>query len=77
MAALGVSAPTQPGLISNYTLASAQPRAQLDRLNDDPLIVELANFLDENKLTAQWQADDYAPKFDKFVHSVAMKSRPK
>ncbi len=77
MAAFGVSAPTQPGVIADYTLAAAQLRAQLDRLNDDPLIVELANFLDENKLTAQWQADEYAPKFDAFVHGVAIKSRPR
>ena len=67
----------QPGRIADYTLAAAQLRAQLDRLNNDPLIVELANFLDENKLTAQWQADDYTLEFDKFVHGVAMKSRPK
>jgi hypothetical protein len=63
--------------IRDVTLATAQLRAQLDRLNDDPLINELAVFLDENKLTAQWQADDYAPKFDAFVHRVAIKSRPK
>jgi hypothetical protein len=77
MAAFGVSAPSQPGAIADYSLAAAQLRAQLDRLNDDPLIIELANFLDDNKLTAQWQADEYAQKFDKFVYSVAMKSRPK
>jgi hypothetical protein len=61
----------------DYILATAQLRGQLDRLNDDPLILELATFLDGNKLMDQWQTDDYEAKFDAFAQSVAMKSRPK
>jgi hypothetical protein len=59
-----------------HVLAVAQLRAQLDRLNDDPLIIALAEFLDQNKLTAQWQAESFAVAFDDFVHKVALKSRP-
>jgi hypothetical protein len=63
-------------LIASYTSAFAQLRAQLDRLNDDPLIIELAAFLDENKLTSQWQGNGFVEPFDAFVHRVALKSRP-
>jgi hypothetical protein len=59
-----------------YVLAVAQLRAQLDRLNDDPLIIALAEFLDQNKLTAQWQAESFAVAFDAFVHKVGFKARP-
>jgi hypothetical protein len=62
--------------VKDYTLAAAQLRAQLDRLNDDELILKLAEFLDANVLTAQWQSTAYAPAFDDFVHKVALKSRP-
>jgi hypothetical protein len=60
----------------DYILATAQLRGQLDRLNDDPLIIELATFLDDNKLMEQWQTDAYEKKFDEYAHRVAMKSRP-
>lgn len=74
----GLTSPISPdALITDYTLASAQLRAQLDRLNDDPLIIELAAFLDENKLTSEWQTNEFVAAFDKFVHKVALKSRPK
>jgi hypothetical protein len=61
----------------DYDLATAQLRGQLDRLNDDPLILKLAAFLDDNKQMEQWQTDEYDKKFDAFAQSVAMKSRPK
>ena len=78
MAALGIPSPIQSADgIKDYTLAAAQLRSQLDRLNDDPLIVELTGFLDDNILSAQWQADEFAPKFDTFVHRVALKFSPK
>ncbi len=78
LAARGVLSPIQSADgIKDYTLAAAQLRSQLDRLNDDPLIVELATFLDDNGQTALWQADTFVTKFDSFVHSVAFKSRPK
>jgi hypothetical protein len=60
----------------DYTLAAAQLRGQLDRLNDDPLVVEIASFLDDNVLTEKWQQPQYEKAFDTFVHKVAMKSRP-
>jgi hypothetical protein len=63
--------------IREYTLAAAQLRGQLNRLNDDPLLVELSTFLNENNMTAQWQTQEYETRFDEFAHSVAMKSRPK
>jgi hypothetical protein len=63
--------------IRDYTLATAQLHGQLDRLNDDPLVVDLSTFLNENNLTSQWQTTKYEAKFDEFAHSVALKSRPK
>jgi hypothetical protein len=63
--------------IKDYTLASTQLRSQLDRLNDEPLIVELAGFLDANVLTAKWQTEAFQKAFDGFVHKVAFKARPK
>jgi hypothetical protein len=63
--------------IRSYTLAAAQLRGQLDRLNDDPLVVEVAEFLDENISTTQWQTAEYEKAFDAFVHKVAFKSRPR
>jgi hypothetical protein len=77
-ALLGIPAPinSEDG-IKDYTLAAAQLRGQLDRLNDDPVIVNLAEFLDANILTAQWQTEKFQQDFDAFVHDVALKSRPK
>ena len=60
----------------DYILATAQLRGQLDRLNDDPLILDLSTFLEQNKLIEQWQTDEYQNKFDAFAHRVALKSRP-
>ena len=78
MAALGIPSPIQSADgIKDYTMARAQLRSQLDRLNDDPLIVELASFLDDTVLSAEWQAEAFVAKFDTFVHKVAFKSRPK
>ena len=77
-ASIGIPAPINPqDSIKDYTLAAVQLRGQLDRLNDDPVIVKLAEFLDANVLTAQWQTAAYQKDFDTFVHDVAMKSRPK
>lgn len=77
MAQRGIMLPTQQDSLRCYALGVVQLRGQLDRLNDDPLIVKLAEFLDVNQLAAQWQSDDYQRDFDAFVHDVAMKSRPK
>jgi hypothetical protein len=63
--------------IRDVTLATAQLRAQLDRLNDDPLVVELASFLDDNQLTSQWQTDHSEKAYDGFTQKVALKSRPR
>jgi len=62
--------------VKGYTLASAQLRAQLDRLNDDPLVVAIAEFLDNNILATQWQTPQFEKEFDAFVHKVAFKARP-
>lgn len=62
--------------IRDFTLAAAQLRGQLNRLNDEPLTMELADFLDENGLTAQWQTQEFEKAFDAFAHKVAMRSRP-
>jgi hypothetical protein len=61
----------------DYIFAAAQLFGQLDRLNDEPLIVELAKFLGQNKLASEWQTDKYATDFDAFAHRVALQSRPK
>jgi hypothetical protein len=78
MATLGVPAPIKSAdSIKDYTLGAAQLRGQLDRLNDDPLIVAIAKFLDENKATPNWQTAKYETDFDAFARDVAMKSRSK
>jgi hypothetical protein len=70
----GATNPYDAG-VREYTLARAQLRGQLDRVNEsDPLIINLANFLDENLLTARWQTEQYQTTFDGFVHKVAAKS---
>jgi hypothetical protein len=63
--------------INDYTLAAAQLQGQLDRLNDDPLLVELSTFLSKNSQMDQWQTKEYEMQFDEFVHRVALKSRPR
>jgi hypothetical protein len=61
--------------VRDYTLARAQLRAQLDRVNEsDPLIISLATFLDENLLTTHWQTKEFETAFDRFVHQAATKS---
>jgi len=61
----------------DYILATAQLRGQLDRLNDEPLLGEIARFLEDNKLMEQWETDEYEKTFDGFADKVAMKARPK
>src|ERR1700719_907561 len=58
--------------IREYTLASAQLRAQLDRLNDDPVVIEVAAFMEAHQLAAQWQTLQFVAKYDEFVHQVAL-----
>ncbi len=60
----------------DYVLATAQLRAQLERLSDDPLTVDLVEFLNANQEMEKWQTDEYENKFDSFAHQVALKSRP-
>ncbi len=60
----------------NYVLATAQLQAQLERLNDDPLTLDLVKFLNEHEEMEQWQTDAYEKKFDEFAHKVAVKARP-
>lgn len=63
--------------ISNYTLANSQLIGQLDRLNDDPLLEKISEFLNANLLTKDWQTPQYQTEFDKFAKQVALKARPK
>lgn len=62
--------------VKGYTFASAQLRGQLDRLNDEPLVEEISEFLNDNILTEQWQKPEFQTAFDAFAQRVAMKSRP-
>jgi|HubBroStandDraft_4_1064222.scaffolds.fasta_scaffold08664_4 hypothetical protein len=62
--------------VKDYTLASAQLRGQLDRLNDDELLVKISEFLNANQWTQQWQRPEFLPPYDTFVHEVALKARP-
>lgn len=64
-------------MIADYTLARSQLLGQLDRLNDDPLLVQISEFMNANLLTRDWQTEQYEKAFDAFVHQVAFKSRPK
>jgi hypothetical protein len=57
-------------------VATSQLRAQLERLNDDPLLLDTGKFIDENRGMEQWQTDEYQKQFDAFAHQVALKSRP-
>jgi hypothetical protein len=63
--------------IANYTLARSQLLGQLDRLNDDPLLIQISEFLNANLLTKDWQTERFERQFDAFVHQVAFKARPK
>jgi hypothetical protein len=64
-------------LQKDYALAVAQLQGQLDRLNDNPLQVEISEFLKvSNKPTAYWQTPEYETTFDSLCQKVAMKSRP-
>lgn len=64
-------------LVANYTLARSQLLGQLDRLNDDPLLVQISGFLNANLLSKDWQTERFENQFDEFVHQVALKARPK
>jgi len=60
-----------------FSLAAAQLRGQLDRLNEDPLIAEIAQFLDEKEPLARWQMPGYGARLEALSDSVAQKCRPK
>jgi hypothetical protein len=60
-----------------FSLAAAQLRGQLDRLNEDPLIVEIAQFLDEKEPLARWQMPGYGARLEALSDNVAQKCRPK
>jgi hypothetical protein len=64
-------------VVENYTLARSQLLGQLDRLNDDPLLDQISEFLKANLLTQDWQTDRFEKRFDTFAQQVALKSRPK
>lgn len=50
-------------------------KGQLDRTPDSPLVIEIANFLDDNGEADKWRADAFTEGFDKFVHEAALRSR--
>lgn len=64
-------------VIEKYTLASSQLLGQLDRLNDDPLLVQISEFLNANILAKDWQTEYFLKQYDAFVCQVALKARPK
>jgi hypothetical protein len=63
--------------ITNYTLARSQLLGQLDRLNDDPLLVEISEFMNAHLLSKDWQTKTFEEQFDNFAKQVALKARPK
>jgi hypothetical protein len=63
--------------VTNFTLARSQLVGQLHRLNDDPLLLEISEFLLSNLLTKDWQTTAFEEKFDAFAKRVALKARPK
>lgn len=72
--AYSTASPNQLGeRLREYHSADAQLHGLLAR-NDDPLAIELRNFLDANE-DAQWQNKEYETQFDDFLHRVEMKSR--
>ena len=50
-------------------------KGQLDRTPDSPLVIEIANFLDDHEEAEKWRSDAFAEGFDKFVHEAALRSR--
>jgi hypothetical protein len=58
-------------MIVNYTLARSQLLGQLDRLNDDPLLLQISEFMNANLLTKDWQTEQFEKAFDNFTHQVA------
>ena len=48
-----------------------------DRLNDDPLLEEISEFLNAHLLSKDWQTRAFEEKFDAFIHQAALKARPK
>ena len=63
--------------ITNFTLARSQLIGQLERLNDDPLLVEISEFLLSNLLSKEWQTTTFEERFDAFAKQIALKARPK
>jgi hypothetical protein len=60
---MGAYSTSSPNLFEerqrDYALATEQLRAQLDRLNDDPLLATIDKFLEDHKDMNQWETDDY------------------
>jgi hypothetical protein len=63
--------------ITNYTMARSQLLGQLDRLNDDPLLVQISEFMNAHLLSKDWQTKAFEERFDMFAKQVALKARPK
>jgi hypothetical protein len=63
--------------ITNYTTARSQLLGQLDRLNDDPLLVQISEFMNAHLLSQDWQTKAFENQFDAFAKQVALKARPK
>jgi hypothetical protein len=62
--------------LRDYHSADAQLRGILAR-NNDPLAIELRNFLDQNSQDEQWQGKQYETQFNAFLRRVEMKSSRK
>jgi hypothetical protein len=67
--AIGAYGPlTDPGeAITNYTTARSQLLGQLDRLNDDPLLVQISEFMNAHLLSRDWQTKAFEDQFDAFA----------
>jgi len=48
----------------------------VDRPNEDPLIIRLAEFLDANMLASQGLTSEYEKQFYEFARKVAINARP-
>jgi hypothetical protein len=49
----------------------------LDRLNDDPLLLKISEFMNSHLLSNEWQTKAFEDQFDAFTKEVALKARPK
>jgi hypothetical protein len=52
-------------------------KGQLDRMPDDPLVEQLADFLHTNWEAEKWRSPEFEQQFDEYAKKVALLTQPK